>query len=241
MTAALATDRQALILEHYPLVRNIAGRMVRRFPANVELDELVNVGVLGLIDAVDRFDPARQVPFRAYAEIRIRGAIVDALRETDWVPRSVRRKHNRIESVRSELRKRHGREPEQDEIASFLELDIDRYRAMESDARIKQLISLDAPSDDHRGLTAGDRVASGGDDIAALIEAVELRSQVERCVRNLPAKERDVVGRYYLLGQTLRDIGEQIGVTESRACQLRGQGVRRLRFRLARILDIDAA
>ena len=83
--------RERLILEHYPLVRTIACRMVRRFPASVDVDELINVGAMGLIDAVDRFDPSRQVPFKAYAEIRIRGAIVDALREADWVPRSVRR------------------------------------------------------------------------------------------------------------------------------------------------------
>ena len=238
---ALPAQRQDLILEHYPLVRNIAGRMVRRFPANVELDELVNVGVLGLIDAVDRFDPARAVPFKAYAEIRIRGAIVDALRETDWVPRSVRRKHNRIEAVRAELRKRHNREPEREEIAAYLELDETTYVAMESDARIKQLVSLDAPSDEHAGLRTSDRLAADQGDLGELFEALQLRDEVERAVQNLPARERDVVARYYLSGQTLRTIGSELGVTESRACQLRSQGVQRLRFRLQRILGEDAA
>jgi RNA polymerase sigma factor (sigma-70 family) len=98
-----STTREQRILQHYPLVRTIAARMIRRFPSSVELDELVNVGTLGLIDAVDRFDPSRQVPFKAYAEIRIRGAIVDALRQADWVPRSVRRKYNRIEAARDKL------------------------------------------------------------------------------------------------------------------------------------------
>ena len=101
--------RERLILEHYPLVRTIACRMVRRFPASVDVDELINVGAMGLIDAVDRFDPSRQVPFKAYAEIRIRGAIVDALREADWVPRSVRRKFTRIETTRTQLFRASGR------------------------------------------------------------------------------------------------------------------------------------
>ena len=112
--------RQQLILDHYPLVRTIACRMVRRFPSCVDVDELINVGALGLMDAVDRFDPSREVPFKAYAEIRIRGAIVDALREADWVPRSVRRKYNKIENARATLHRQLGRDPSRAELAHAL-------------------------------------------------------------------------------------------------------------------------
>ncbi len=100
---APSTTRQEMILQYYPLVRTIAGRLIRRLPPSVDVEELVNVGVIGLIDALDRFDEARGVPFKSYAEIRIQGAMVDSLRHDDWVPRSVRRKFNKLEAVRNDL------------------------------------------------------------------------------------------------------------------------------------------
>ena len=245
MSAAIATrsntshssTREQRILQHYPLVRTIAARMIRRFPSSVELDELVNVGALGLIDAVDRFDPSRQVPFKAYAEIRIRGAIVDALREADWVPRSVRRKHNRIEAARDKLVFDLDRAPSREELAAELELSDGAYEKLEADARLKKLVSLDAPVDDDNDTHLIDRVASSDEDFLTTWEKDELKAAIVNAVHNLPRKERTAVSLYYLHGMTLKEIGQVLGVTESRACQLRSSGIRRLKFRLDRSED----
>jgi RNA polymerase sigma factor for flagellar operon FliA len=245
MTATVITARQQnheisrdqMILDHYPLVRTIACRMVRRFPSNVDVEELINVGVMGLIDAVDRFDPNRCVPFKAYAEIRIRGAIVDALRESDWVPRSVRRKYNRIELARTELKRQLGRVPTREEIAEVLGLSMDEFESMADDARIRKLVSLDAPVDDENPTSLAERISNQQEDVLHIFQREELKAEVIKAVRHLPKKERTAVSLYYLHELTLKEIGEMLGVTESRACQLRAQGVKRLQFRLARYLN----
>jgi len=241
MTAATAIstptpskNREELILAHYPLVRTIASRMIRRFPASVDLDELVNVGALGLIDAVDRFDESRNVPFKAYAEIRIRGAIVDALREADWVPRSVRRKVNRIEAAREKLFRALDRTPTREEMAKELEISVKAYEDLAGDARIRKLVSLDAPVDDDNSTALVDRVENGDEDFLTTWTKDELKAQVIQAVHNLPKKERTAVALYYLHELTLKEIGQVLGVTESRACQLRSSGIKRLKFRLDR-------
>ncbi len=223
-------ERERRILEHYPLVRTIACRMAQRYPSCVDVDELVNIGVLGLISALERFDPSRSVPFKAYAEIRIKGAIVDALRGDDWVPRSVRRKQARLRHAVSRLRARLGRAPTRSELAAELELDLDRLEQLLQEADAHRLLSLDAPVDDD-GTPLADRIS---DDEAPLVDRwcdAELRQEVREAIGNLPGKEGAVVAAYYLQGMTLKEIGARLGVTESRACQLRGQGVRRLRYR----------
>lgn len=224
--------REQLILDHYPLVRTIACRMVRRFPSCVDVDELINVGALGLIDAVDRFDPTREVPFKAYAEIRIRGAIVDALRESDWVPRSVRRKYNKIEDARLTLHRQLGREPSRTELAQALELTMDQFDALAGDAQVRKLVSLDNPVDDDNMTPLSERLSDDSEDLTVLWEAAEIMGSVVQAVQNLPKKERTAVALYYLNNLTLKEIGRVLGVTESRACQLRAQGVKRLKFRL---------
>lgn len=224
--------RERMILEHYPLVRTIACRMVRRFPSSVDVDELINVGAMGLIDAVDRFDTTRQVPFKAYAEIRIRGAIVDALRGADWVPRSVRRKFMRIENARVKLFRQLGREPDREEMSRALEITTAEYEDLCGDARIRRLVSLDAPADEDNQTPLSERISSDDEDVSELWVRKELQEEVVQAVHNLPVKERTAVSLYYLHGLTLKEIGEILDVTESRACQLRAQGIKRLKFRL---------
>ena len=226
------SQREAMILEHYPLVRIIAARMVRRFPSHVEVEELVNIGTLGLIDAIDRFEVERGVPFKAYAEIRIRGAIVDSLREADWIPRSVRRKFSRIDTTRATLRGRHGRDPSREEMAAELEMGVEEYDDLCGGAEIKRLVSLDAPMDDDGGATLADHVADEVDPLLDRWIADEMRSQVSTMIQKLPEKERAVVTLYYQRGLNLKEIGDLLGVTESRVCQLRGQAVKRLQTRL---------
>jgi len=228
------SQREQLILKHYPLVRTIASRMIRRLPASVELDELVNVGALGLIDAVDRFDPSREVPFKAYAEIRVRGAIVDALRGADWVPRSVRRKVTRIENAREKLLYAQDRDPTREEMAAELEITVDEYENLCGDAQIRKLVSLDSPVDEDNGSMLLERISNDDEDVLSQWSHEELKREVMGAVHHLPKKERTAVALYYLHELTLKEIGEVLGVTESRACQLRSAGIKRLKFRLTR-------
>ncbi|MFZ5479002.1 MAG: sigma-70 family RNA polymerase sigma factor [Myxococcota bacterium] len=229
-----AADRERKILDHHPLVRMIATRMVRRFPSHIEVEELINIGMLGLIDAIDRFEPGRGVPFKAYAEIRIRGAIVDALREADWIPRSVRRRFARIDTARTSLRAQLGREPTREEMATTLELSVEEYDDLCGGAEIRKLVSLDAPVDEDGGTTLVEQVAPAETDSALdLWMAEEARVAAHSAVQNLPDKERQVVSLYYQRGLNLKEIGEILGVTESRVCQLRGQAVKRLQKKLA--------
>lgn len=234
--APTPTDRNALIIEYYPLVRSIAHHVVQRLPQCVDVEELVSAGVMGLIEAIDRFDPSRSVPFVTYARIRIRGSIVDSLRKVDWVPRSVRRNHNSIERVRSMLSQELNRAPLDSEIARKMEMSLDDFQSLAGSSRIHNLRSLDAPvGNDEHSSPLIDRVASDEDPMADWQEQ-ERRSVVYNAVMNLPVKERTAVQLYYFQELSLKEIGSVLGVTESRACQLRAQGVKRLRIRVNQIL-----
>ncbi|MEL6344897.1 MAG: RNA polymerase sigma factor FliA [Myxococcota bacterium] len=225
-------SREELIVSYHPLVRTIACRMARRLPPSVDVDELINVGMLGLIDAVDRFDPERGVPFKSYAEIRIQGSMIDALRNDDWVPRSVRRKSNRIEDARITLTRSLGRDPSRNEMARSLGASVDEYDDMVRDARITRLISLDVSTTDDGRTPLVESITKGDDTPEEQLSMEQLKEMVTHAVNCLPEKERVAVTKYYLQGLTLRQIGAILGVTESRACQLRGQGIKRLKFRL---------
>ncbi len=236
MTQALAAEntREQTILEWYPLVRTIAFRLAKRCPASVDVEELVNVGVIGLIDAVDRFDTSRGVPFKAYAEIRVRGAMVDALRDADWTPRSVRRKVIRLEQTRHDAQQELGRNPTGNEMSDAMGMAPKEYEAFRRDAHVRRVVSLHAPVTTDGTLTHEDRIASDDASIEELWCNEELKAQVVDALRFLHKKERVVLTLSYLHGMTLREIGEILGVTESRACQLRSQGVRRLKQKLER-------
>ena len=228
-----ATDhRQALILEYYPLVRTIAARMSRRLPPSVDGEELVNVGVLGLIDAIDRFDESRGVPFKSYAEIRIQGAMFDSLRSDDWVPRSVRRKFNKIDNARTTLIQELGRAPTRDEMAHKLDTSIEQYEALARDARINRLVSLDVSTTEDGTTPLVESIARLDDSAEDGIMDRQIKEEMAHAVTCLPEKERLAVTLYYMQGMTLKEIGSVLGVTESRACQLRGQGIKRLKYRM---------
>ncbi|HND29672.1 MAG TPA: FliA/WhiG family RNA polymerase sigma factor [Myxococcota bacterium] len=221
-------ERQQIILDYYPLVKTIAGRMIRRFPTNVDLDELVSEGILGLMDAMERFNPARGVPFKSYAEIRVRGAIVDALRHRDFVPRSVRRKWQALERERERLFLRLKRKPSREEMAASLGMKLNDYDAFCEDARIYGLISGDALLDEDSSETILSTVPAPGTLAEEDMITGETWEEVSGWVEKLPEKERLVVHHYYFQSLNLKQIGDQLGVTESRVCQLRGQAVRRI-------------
>jgi len=224
--------RNATILAYYPLVRTIAFRFAKRIPSSQDVEELISIGVLGLIDAIERFDPARLVPFKSYAEIRIQGAIVDSLRASDWTPRSVRRKANRIELAREQLKRRLRRDPTREELARALEISPQEFDALRDEALIRRLVSSSQPLGPDSTTTIEEQVPARDPDLEDLWVEYEVRQEVVDAIRLLPRKERLAVSLYYVKGLTLREIGERLEVTESRACQLRAQGVKRLKLKL---------
>ena len=225
-------DRDTVLTAHIGLVRTIARRLAHRLPPSVEVDELVSIGTLGLMDAWERFDRDRGVSFKSYAEMRIKGQMIDALRRNDWVPRSARKKCENLKHTRDSLARRFGRRPTLDEVRQELGMAKKSFEAYCADAQIRPLTSLDTPMGEDGGALVVDRVAGDDDSAADILVRRELRSEVARAVGNLPTKERAAVTLSYLENLTLKEIGIQLGVTESRACQLRSQGVKRLRYRL---------
>ena len=141
-------EREELILQHYPMVRRVAYRMVSRYPSCIEADDLVTIGTLGLIDAVDKFEESRSVSFSAYARIRVQGAILDELRKTDWVPRSVRNRFSRIQETKQNLREKLGRDPKEEEVAQALGVGVERLREMIQGATVRTLVSMEEGSED---------------------------------------------------------------------------------------------
>lgn len=225
-------QRDALILDHVALVRIIAGRLARRLPSSVDVDELVSVGTVGLIDAIDRFDPERGVPFKGFADLRIRGAMVDYLRGIDPVSRAVRRKHNALEAKRTELRNRLGRAPTREEMARGLELQPQAYDEMVDAALLFSVVSSDTPLDEDAGTTIGDQLSGQETNVEDAWVARELTAEMLAALENLPERERIVVTKFYLESRTLKEIGSELAVTESRACQIAKAGTARMRVRL---------
>ena len=225
-------ERDSLIVDYVPLVRTIGGRLAKRLPSSVDVDELISVGTVGLIEAIDRFDPQRGVPFKSYAEVRIRGSMVDHLRSSDFVPRAVRRKFARIEYARKTLAAKLKRPPTREEMAESLEMSPDEFDDYETKSEIRRQVSGNAPIGDDDGPSILDQVEAEltlvEDEIVKQEVIVELRTSIE----NLPEKERLVLTLYYLQGMGLKEIGATLGVTESRACQIAKAALARLRIRL---------
>ncbi len=229
-------DRNAMILEYYPLVKSVAYRLVGRFPANIEVDDLVNVGTLGLIDAIERYSPERQDSFRAYAELRIRGAIIDELRQLDWVPRSVRRRGHELEKAQRRLERSLGRTPSESEVAGYLGLSLRDYQN-----RLKTSAAFSVVSLEDLGLQDENRrdilqVLRGDEsDPESLLEARRATDTLASAIAELTEREQIVVSLYYYEDLTLKEIGQVLGVTESRVSQIHSRAVARLRVKLKKL------
>jgi len=228
-----AQDRDSLITECLPLVKFIAHRISARLPAHVEVDDLIHSGILGLIDAVKKFEPDRNVKFKTYAEQRIRGAILDGLRDLDWVPRSLRRKKKDIETAYHLLEQQNGRAATDEEVAAHLGLTLDE---------------LHHSLDDLKGVTLGTFMDAGengdgenlisfvpdpdGENPHILLQAKEVKNLLKSAVDRLPTKERFVVQLYYFDELTMKEIGTLLNITESRVSQLHTKSMLRLRGKL---------
>ncbi len=231
-SAESLAERTDWVERYAPLVRRIAHYMIARLPANVDLGDVTQAGMLGLLDAISRYEETQGAQFETYAAQRIRGAIVDELRRNDWLPRSLRRNMRRIEAAIAESEQQLGRVPRESEIAAHLKLPLAEYQKMLQDGRGHQLLYME---DLTKGEGEGNLERAEGeappDVLDALLEE-ELRLRLTAAIADLPEREKLVMSLYYERELNLREIGEVIGVTESRVCQLHSQAVARLRTRL---------
>jgi len=231
--------RDRLILHYAPLVKYVAGRVGSGLPAHVEQADLVSYGTFGLIDAITRYEPSREVKFESYAMARIRGAIIDELRSTDWIPRSVRMKARQFERAVAELESRLQRTPSDEEVAEAMDMDVEDIRKFLGQLSLVNVVALDELLVDEDGGGSPRLVDTLQDSTAldpqAMAEHVEARQLLARAVEQLPEREKVVVSLYYFEGLTLAEIGRVLGVTESRICQLHTKAVLHLRTKLADI------
>lgn len=221
-------ERDALVLAHVDLVKAMASRLGRRLPSQVELSELVSVGVLGLIEAANRYQPSLGVPFDAFARRRINGAMLDALRGLDWVPRSLRKLQRDVDTALTRLRHTLGREPESAEIAAALGVSPDEYEAKLDELRLAEIAVVQPSGTGDESLDLLD-VAVDEQGPYGQLERRELRARLVAALERLPERERQILAMSYEQEMTLAEIGQVIGVGESRVSQLRTQAVSRLR------------
>jgi RNA polymerase sigma factor for flagellar operon FliA len=226
-----------LITAHVDLVRRIAHHLIARLPASVQVDDLIQSGMIGLIEAARQFQDGQGATFATYAGIRIRGAMIDELRRADWAPRSVHRNSRRIAEAIQSIEAREGRSARDREIAAELEISLEDFHAMLQDNAGVQLLGLDelfgADSDPDR------RLPATGSTPSEQLERDAFRDALSEALAGLPEKERLVLALYYNEELNLREIGAVLGITESRVCQIRSQSVHRLRARLREWIDSD--
>ncbi|MEA2272157.1 MAG: polymerase sigma factor FliA [Solirubrobacteraceae bacterium] len=229
--------RERLVVAYSPLVKYVAGRMASGLPAHVEESDLISYGLLGLINAIERFELEREIKFETYAVTRIKGAIIDELRSLDWVPRSVRARARDIERANAKLEHRLQRAPSDEEMAAELQVTVDEFQNSLLEISNSTIVALDEPwavSD-----SSGDEVSlldtiqdPNASDPTEAVDASELKDRIADAIARLPEREKLVIALYYYENLTLREIGEVLGVTESRVSQLHTKAVLRLRSRM---------
>jgi RNA polymerase sigma factor for flagellar operon FliA len=230
--AGKASSQDEQVVKYAPLVKRIAYHMMARLPASVEVDDLIQVGLIGLMDAVSRFDGTQGAQFESYATQRIRGAMLDELREADWLPRHVRQKSRQIESAIHRLEQRNGKSPSDQEISAELGMPIDQYQSMLGDVKCSQLLYYEDFSDEDSASFLERYLVDGSNDPLSVLEDEGFRASLIAAIHHLPERERSMMGMYYEQDMNLKEIGAVLGVSESRVCQLHSQAVARLRAQL---------
>jgi RNA polymerase sigma factor FliA len=230
-------DRDALIVHYSPLVKYVAGRVAVGLPQNVDQSDLVSYGIFGLIDAIEKFDLERGYKFETYAIARIKGAIIDELRSIDWVPRSVRAKARNLEKAYSKLESSLHRTPTDAELAEELDLTDQQLQQTFSQISFIGLVALDetlsGAGDRGETMSLGDTVADASPGPVASYEVEEMRQILADAINGMPEREKIVLTLYYYEGLTLAEIGQVLGVTESRVCQIHTKSVIHLRAKMA--------
>jgi RNA polymerase sigma factor for flagellar operon FliA len=232
--------KEQVVVKYASLVKYLAKKMAMRLPANIELDDLISAGVIGIMDAVDKYDPTRDNKFKTYAEFRIRGAMLDELRSQDWVPRSVREKAKSLERVYARIEQDKGRQATDQEVCDDLKITIEQYQELLNEVRSVSLLNYD----DLNSLTKTDKKAVIGlvengrmPNPFAEVSRGNLKTLVEKAINDLPEKQRLVLALYYYEDLNLKEIGKVLEVTESRVSQLHTQAILRLKAKLKNRFD----
>jgi RNA polymerase sigma factor for flagellar operon FliA len=226
------TDKRDLLTQHMPLVKRLAHHMKAKLPPSVEVDDLVQAGMIGLLDAISRYEETHGAQFETYAVLRIRGAMLDELRNSDWLPRSMRQNMRKIETAMSTLQQRLGHPPSESEVAKLLKLSLAEYQDMLSDGGGHQLLYYEDFHDNEGNDSFLDRYAvDDADPLRSLLDG-DFRQAVIDAIDALPPREKILMGLYYEEELNLKEIGAVMGVSESRVSQLHTQAVVRLRAAL---------
>ncbi|GAA3983744.1 RNA polymerase sigma factor FliA [Comamonas faecalis] len=233
-TAKGQLDRNALLQQHAPLVRRIAHHMIAKLPPNVEVDDLIQVGMIGLNEALSRFEASQGVQFETFASQRIRGAMLDELRGGDWMSRSSRKSQKDIEQALRRVEQKLGRSPLESEIAAEMDMSLQDYQSLLGKVRGTQLVYLEdiRPGEDDEGSFLDRHMADEDADPVALLRDQRIRSSLVQAIESLPEREQYIMGMYYEQDMNLKEIAAVLGVTESRVCQLHSQAIARLRTKM---------
>lgn len=231
--------RAKVINEFSPLIKYIASRIAIRLPPHIDLNDLINAGVIGLIDAIEKFDASKQIKFKTYAEFRIRGAILDELRSMDWVPRSVRQKARKVEDAYARLEYALGRPASDEEVAGEMKIDIDSFHKLLSETASVSLLSLDDLGEDDSDISKRNLLEFILQDEkewpSHKLRYAEVREIVAKGILSLPEKERMVISLYYYDELTMKEIGHVLKFTESRVSQIHTKAVLRLRSKMQKL------
>ena len=220
LSTAKLTRRDRVVLEHLPLVKAIAIRVHENLPVHVDLDDLVHAGILGLFDAATKYDPEKQVAFSSYAKHRIKGSILDSLRQLDWASRDLRRRHKQIEAATRELASELQRTPTEAEIAERLGIDVEKWRQMMMELRNVGLISANTRATEHEDLPAPEYPSAPETQPDNMCAREQLRLALEKAMTTLPVRYKQVVVLYYTNEMTMKEIGGVLGINESRVSQI---------------------
>jgi RNA polymerase sigma factor FliA len=230
------STRERLVLEYAPLIKYIAQKIAARLPANIELDDLISSGVIGLMDAIEKYDSKRDNKFKTYAEFRIRGAILDELRAQDWVPRSVREKAKVLERVYAKIEQASGRQATDEEVCAELNINQEEYHDLLNQVRSVSLLSYDDISNfskaDKRSLHGVGESTSKAPTPFNEVNVAYVKRMIAEAIQDLPEKQRLVLSLYYYEDLNLKEIGRVLDVTESRVSQLHTQAILRLKSKL---------
>jgi RNA polymerase sigma factor for flagellar operon FliA len=222
-------DKNHLLTEHMPLVKRLAHQMKAKLPPSVEVDDLIQAGMIGLLDAIQRYEENHGAQFETYAVLRIRGAMLDELRSNDWMPRSTRQNMRKVEQAMATLQQQLGRPPSESEVAKSLKLSLADYQEMLGDSGGHQLVYYEDFHDEDGNDSFLDRYAVDDDDPLRALMETDFRQAVIDAIDALPPREKLLMGLYYEEELNLKEIGAVMGVSESRVSQLHSQAVARLR------------
>lgn len=232
--------KDEIIIEYAPLIKFIAMKIASRLPSNIELDDLISCGVIGLMDAIEKFDPSRDNKFKTYAEFRVRGAILDELRAQDWVPRSIREKAKLVEKSYAKLESELGRPATDEEMCVELNCTQEEFHDLLNKAKSVSLLNIDDSSTFNRGdkkLMAGLMEESRSSNPFSAVSYKNSRDKIKEGIMSLPEKQRLVLSLYYYEDLNLKEIGQVLDVTESRVSQLHTQAIMKLKTKLRTVFD----